>query len=613
MRLRHLVQPPQDIGVIGICLEPTPTRHLVSEPGELALHIGARVGLSTLDGVIQPHLALQVSHQCRRAMGTHDRQQGIQPAGLEQGNLGQRTTGNHVPEACIDALMQDRAVRSEEKLHQPFAGQWPRLPIAMITRERAPRGCKNLKRPHDTQPVAGAQCGGTCRIALRETGMEFGSFHTLATGADSISHILRQGRNARQTLFQRLEVEARASDQDWQAARNPEHRELLGHGTDIATDGEILRTVHETIEPVIRRQFIFGRRPRREQMQIAIDLHRIGIDDHPARLLRQTERESRLAACCRTCNEHRISRRHNLQMLPMTHVATLVSNPAEPALAAGLLAHAAEALPRVGATTWLKVGIAADILFTSLDADLRRVADTVRAALDAPIDVIVQPVAHRRKRLFLADMDSTMIGQECIDELADYVGLKGQVSDITERAMRGELAFEPALRERVALLNGLPVGVVDEIISTRITLTPGSRELVRTMRGNGAYTALVSGGFTVFTSRIGVMIGFHEDRSNLLETTQGKLSGTVREPILGQQAKRDTLVELRERAGLAAADTMAVGDGANDLAMLGEAGLGVAFRAKPAVAAAAHARIDHADLTALLYAQGYAAKDFVTG
>jgi phosphoserine phosphatase len=214
------------------------------------------------------------------------------------------------------------------------------------------------------------------------------------------------------------------------------------------------------------------------------------------------------------------------------------------------------------------------------------------------------------KKLFLADMDSTMIGQECIDELADYVGLKSEVSEITERAMRGELPFEPALRERVALLKGLPVNIVDEIISTRITLTPGGPELLRTLRAHGAYTALVSGGFTIFTGPVSAALRFHEHRSNILETTpEGQLAGTVREPILGREAKLASLIELRDAHALPAHATMAVGDGANDLAMLGEAGIGVAFHAKPAVAAAAHARIDHADLTALIYMQGHAEAD----
>lgn len=297
----------------------------------------------------------------------------------------------------------------------------------------------------------------------------------------------------------------------------------------------------------------------------------------------------------------------------MAYVATLVSHPAAKALSPAMLARASEALPHPGASAWLNPGIAADIIFARPDATLDAIAARVRAVLNGPVDVIVQPVAHRAKKLFLADMDSTMIGQECIDELADFVGLKREVSEITERAMRGELAFEPALRERVALLNGLPLSVVDEIIASRITLTSGGRELVQTMRAKGAYTALVSGGFTVFTSRIGATIGFHEDRSNWLDVADGKLLGTVREPILGKEAKLATLIELRDRAGLTGIQTMAVGDGANDLAMLGEAGLGVAFRAKPTVAAAADARIDHADLTALLYAQGYRVEEFVTG
>jgi phosphoserine phosphatase len=203
-----------------------------------------------------------------------------------------------------------------------------------------------------------------------------------------------------------------------------------------------------------------------------------------------------------------------------------------------------------------------------------------------------------------------MIGQECIDELADYVGLKAHVAAITERAMRGEIAFEPALRERVALLKGLSLSVVDDVIAHRITLTPGGRALVNTMRRDGAYTCLVSGGFTVFTNRIAAMIGFDENRANTLLADGDKLSGTVAEPILGREAKLATLVELRERLRLSAAETLAVGDGANDLAMVEAAGLGVAYHAKPKVAEAAQARVDHGDLTALLYAQGYARADF---
>jgi phosphoserine phosphatase len=216
-----------------------------------------------------------------------------------------------------------------------------------------------------------------------------------------------------------------------------------------------------------------------------------------------------------------------------------------------------------------------------------------------------------RAKLFLADMDSTMIEQECIDELADFVGLKAEVSAITERAMRGEIAFEPALRERVALLKGLPVSVIDEIIEKRLTLSPGARTAVQTMKAHGAYTCLVSGGFTLFTAAIAARIGFDEHRANTLMVANERLTGEVAEPILGREAKRATLIELRDKLGLAPDETMAVGDGANDLDMLQEAGLGVAYCAKPAVAAAAHARIDVPDLTQLLALQGYAPADYV--
>jgi phosphoserine phosphatase len=295
----------------------------------------------------------------------------------------------------------------------------------------------------------------------------------------------------------------------------------------------------------------------------------------------------------------------------MTHVATLISDPARPALDATALTAACGVLPSAQAPHWLDPGIAADIPFTPDGLDDKAMAERVRAALAGrPIDVVVQPLAARRKTLFVADMDSTMIGQECIDELADYVGLKAHVAAITERAMRGEIAFEPALRERVALLEGLPVTVVEDVIAKRITLTPGARTLVATMQKNGGYACLVSGGFTLFTGPVAALIGFDENRGNRLLVEEGKLAGRVEEPILGREAKLSTLIELRGRLGLSAAETLAAGDGANDLAMIEAAGLGVAYHAKPTVAQAAHARIDHGDLTALIYLQGYTRADF---
>ncbi len=288
----------------------------------------------------------------------------------------------------------------------------------------------------------------------------------------------------------------------------------------------------------------------------------------------------------------------------MTHVATLISAPDALAVGADLLAAAAAELPGAGAPVLLAPGLAADIPFAG--GDLAALDAALRARLGgAPVDLVLQPSAGRRKRLFLADMDSTMIGQECIDELAAEIGIKDRIAAITERAMRGEIAFEPALRERVALIAGLDAAVIGRIIAERITPTPGGAALVRTMRAHGAYTALVSGGFTVFTGPIAASIGFDENRANRLVITEGRLAGRVEEPILGADAKLAALTDLAARRGIPAAATLAVGDGANDLPMLKAAGLGVAFRAKPRVAAEAAARIDHADLTALLYIQGY--------
>jgi len=297
----------------------------------------------------------------------------------------------------------------------------------------------------------------------------------------------------------------------------------------------------------------------------------------------------------------------------MTHVATLVCDPSFPSLTEAHVRQAIDALPKPGQPQWLDKGVAADIPFEPEEpADLRALADAAQAAMGvAAIDVIVQAAEGRRKKLLLADMDSTMIGQECVDELAALVGKKAFVAEITERAMRGEIAFEPALRERVALLKGLHPDSVPRLIAKKITLTPGGRTLVQTMRSQGAHTALVSGGFTVFASVVAEKIGFHENQANvLLLGEDGRFNGLVAEPILGKEAKLEALRGLREKHSIAARETLAVGDGANDLGMLQAAGLGVAFRAKPAVAAAAHARIEHADLTALLYAQGYRREEF---
>jgi phosphoserine phosphatase len=294
----------------------------------------------------------------------------------------------------------------------------------------------------------------------------------------------------------------------------------------------------------------------------------------------------------------------------MPLIATIVSRPENRAVSVSL-ANMASRAAGASAVHWLAEGIACDVVLPEVP-DVPELTAKLRAALvSEPVDIIVQPAEGRRKKILLADMDSTMIDQECIDELADEIGVKSHVAAITARSMNGEIAFEPALRERVALLKGLDTAVVDRIIASRLTLAAGGRALVQTMRANGAWTALVSGGFDVFTSRIADMLGFQENRANRLIEKDGKFTGMVAEPILGRAAKAEALLDIAAKLGLTTEDAIAVGDGANDLDMIRLAGTGVALHAKPTVAAQAKVRIDHSDLTALLYLQGYRREEFV--
>lgn len=266
---------------------------------------------------------------------------------------------------------------------------------------------------------------------------------------------------------------------------------------------------------------------------------------------------------------------------------------------------AAGCLP--AAHVWLDEGYAADIMFGLAP-------EAARTALEGvfpDMDVVVQLAEGREKKLLVADMDSTMITVECIDELADYAGIKPQIAAVTEAAMRGELDFESALDARVALLKGLDEGVIARCLAERVTIMPGAVALIRTMKARGAMTILVSGGFTRFAEPVAEMIGFDRAIANRLEIVDGALSGLVTKPIVGSDTKERTLLDATAELGLPPEATLAVGDGANDLAMIKRAGLGVAYHAKPIVAAAAAARIDHNDLTAMLYAQGIARKDWV--
>ncbi|NDW54123.1 phosphoserine phosphatase SerB [Aliiroseovarius sp. PrR006] len=291
------------------------------------------------------------------------------------------------------------------------------------------------------------------------------------------------------------------------------------------------------------------------------------------------------------------------------YFATLIASPSARNLEPALVENLRNAWGG-GDAVWLAPDEAAEFSLDALPGNQWEVWDDLQ---QMGVDLIVLPAEGRKKKMLLADMDSTMIQQECIDELADEAGVGERVKDITARAMNGELDFEGALTERVGLLKGLPESVIGDVLANRITLMPGGTPLLSTMKANGAYAALVSGGFTAFTAHVAATLGFDENRANTLNVADGALTGTVGLPILGREAKVQALKEISARLGLSHDDVMAVGDGANDLGMLGLAGAGVALHAKPSVAAECDIRINHGDLTALLYIQGYAQTDFVDG
>ena len=289
------------------------------------------------------------------------------------------------------------------------------------------------------------------------------------------------------------------------------------------------------------------------------------------------------------------------------HIVTLLTSPAARSLEPALVESLRNAWGG-GDAVWLSPDEAAEFGVARMPDNFWQVwADLQGMA----VDLAIQPEAGRKKKMLLADMDSTMIEQECIDELAEVAGVGARVKELTARAMNGELDFEGALLERVGLLKGLDAGIIDEVLARRITLMPGARELVATMRGNGAHAALVSGGFTAFTAKVAGELGFDENRANTLLVEGGKLVGDVARPILGRAAKVQALEEITARLGIGEADVMAVGDGANDLEMLGRAGAGVALHAKPSVAAECDIRVNFGDLSALLFLQGYSRAEFL--
>ncbi len=295
----------------------------------------------------------------------------------------------------------------------------------------------------------------------------------------------------------------------------------------------------------------------------------------------------------------------------LTLITPVGTNTLTDSIITDITAKLTAANAKIITTDWLAENIACDIIFSKIEPS--EAENIVRDVIgDLPIDSVAQSTEYRQKRMLISDMDSTIITIECIDEIADFAGVKPQVAAITERAMRGEIDFIAALNERVYLLKDLPESTLQEVYDSRVKFMPGARELVATMRANGAYTILVSGGFNFFTSRVAHELNFHSDSSNSLGIKNGKLSGYVIPPVLDKNAKLQTLMQVASAQNISTSQVLAVGDGANDLPMVLAAGLGVAYHAKPVVQQSASARINHCDLTALLYAQGYRKEEIVT-
>ena len=570
----------------------------------------ARVELGARGGLAEREPVFEMGDEVGHAMRPHDWQRRIEPALRQRRNLLERPCGEHRFEARVDALIENRPVGREKKAG-PFArAERRRAALALERGQRPAGGGQDFERPQGALAVGGLEPRRRDGIKDHELGMQVGGPAALRPLPGRGANRLGRLGHIRQPLRQRPEVKSRAA--------NKNDRPLAGLGEDRlrlaqpAADRIVDGAIDFAEEPMRRAPLLARARPGGQDPEIRIDLHRIGVDDRGGESLREFERDGRLAARRRACNEERPPQSWVSEHLSGSRmsalVVTLVANPAEIRLSDEGIAGIAQAAPGFERWRWLDLGVAADLF---IEGELLPARAALAAALAGrPIDAIVQPAQGREKRLLVADMDSTLIGQECVDELAAYAGVGAKVAAITERAMRGEIAFEPALRERVALLGGLPASVIDEALRDRITLNPGARTLARTMRARGARIAIVSGGFRPFTRAIAEWIGADEDRANELAVADGRLTGKVVEPVLGLDAKLAALREIAAAMRLSMAETTAIGDGANDLAMLEASGLGVAYRAKPKVAAAAAARIDHGDLTALLYAQGIARKDF---
>ena len=594
----------------------------MAKPGKLALGVTARRLLRRSNRCLESGLAGEVADDFGHADRFHGRQIGRQPEAQERRHLVEHATLDHRRETRVTAFVKRRARRHQHETHEP-AGEpavagLPALPFG----ERRAGRLDHLPGADQPMGVARREPCRRFRVARGEAGVECGAAETGVQSARRGAHIGRDIGHRCESVGQGTQIEPGAADHDGQLAGIARGDDLGQRHVAPARRRTCFGSRHHAVESVRDDGGLVGPWTRGQDVQLAVELHAVGVDDDAAVRPRDVEGEARLAARGRPGEDDdaiahgapwRLAKPASAPYLAaMSNVLTLIAAPSGRAIDYSTIAAAQAVLSECGAAPaarvdWLAPGVACDIAFEGGEPAQAQSAVGKRLA-GAPVDVVAQPSRGRRKRLLVADMESTVIANEFVDELAEMAGVGAAVVTITDRAVRGELEFAAALAERVAMLAGLTTAELERAYQA-LDVEPGARALVATMVAGGAHAALVSGGFGFFADRVRTELGFDSVVANQLEIIDGRLAGRLIAPIVDRQAKRTRLEALASELGIDASETIAVGDGANDLDMLAAAGIGVAYRAKPVVAASADARIDHGDLTALLYIQGYRSEE----